>query len=131
VVESFKSMPLLMRFITGHALLCFFFLLKASIPQMGGDFSYKGQIMGFQEIWQNGLGVYLLLLGSAFPLSGVLMLRKWQYSRQLYSVVLLSAFIVPNANSDSLVYLPLALIIPCLLITYLFKYSKVRQYYGT
>jgi len=124
-------MPLILKFITIHGLFCFLFFLSAAIPGFDVNFTYKGQSMGFDEIWQNDLGVCLILIGLLFPFSAVLLLRKWQYCRQFYSLVILATFIIPNANRDSFMYLPFALIVPVLLIIYLFKYEKVKVYFGT
>jgi len=87
--------------------------------------------MGYDEIWKNGLGVHLILKGLLFPTSAILFLKKWQYCRQFYALVILATFAIPNANGDSFIYLPVALIIPCLIIAYLFKYDKVKVYFGT
>ena len=131
MVEVFKSMPILLKFITAHGLFCFLFFLSAVIPGFDVNFTYKGQSMGYDEIWRNGLGVHLILIGSLFPISAILILKKWQYCRQFYALVVLGAFIIPNANGDSFIYLPFALIMPSLLIVYLFKYGKAKVYFGT
>ncbi|WP_426357272.1 hypothetical protein ACPUVO_12445 [Pseudocolwellia sp. HL-MZ19] len=131
VVENFKSMPPILKLITVHGVFCFLFFLSAVIPGFDVNFTYKGQPMGFDEIWQNDLGVHLILIGLFFPISAVLLLKKWQYCRQFYSFVILTTFIVQNANSGSFMYLPFALIVPSLLIVYLFKYDKVKVYFGT
>ena len=131
MVEVFKSMPLLLKLITVHGLFCFLFFLSAVIPGFDVNFTYKGQPMDFEEIWRNGLGIHLILIGLLFPISAVLILRKWQYCRQFYALVILGVFVIPNANGDSFIYLPFALIIPCLLIVYLFKYGKAKVYFGT
>jgi hypothetical protein len=131
VVEDFKSMPLILKLITAHGLFCFLFFLSAVIPGFDVNFSYKGQSMGFDEIWQNDLGVHLISIGLFFPTSAILLIKKWQYCRQFYTFVILATFVIPNANGDSFIYLPFALIVPCLLIAYLFKYNKAKVYFGT
>ena len=131
MVEDFKSMPLILKFITAHGLFCFLFFLSAVIPGFDVNFSYKGQSMGFDEIWQNDLGVHLISIGLFFPTSAILLIKKWQYCRQFYAFVILATFVIPNANGDSFIYLPFALIVPCLLIAYLFKYNKAKVYFGT
>ncbi|MBB1336093.1 MULTISPECIES: hypothetical protein [unclassified Pseudoalteromonas] len=87
--------------------------------------------MGFDEIWQNDLGIHLILIGLFFPTSAILLIKKWQYCRQFYAFVILATFVIPNANGDSFIYLPFALIVPLLLIAYLFKYDKAKVYFGT
>lgn len=87
--------------------------------------------MRFDEIWQNDLGVHLILIGLFFPTSAILLIKKLQYCRQFYAFVILATFVIPNANDDSFIYLPFALIVPCLLIAYLFKYDKAKVYFGT
>jgi hypothetical protein len=124
-------MPLILKFITAHGLFCFLFFLSAVIPGFDLNFSYKGQSMGFDEIWQNDLGVHLILIGVFFPTSAILLIKKWQYCRQFYAFVILATFVIPNANGDSFIYLPFALIVPCLLIAYLFKYDKAKVYFVT
>ncbi|QBF84311.1 hypothetical protein EXU30_17745 [Shewanella maritima] len=131
MVEDFKSMPLLLKFITAHGLFCFLFFLSATIPGFDVNFSYKGQSMGYDEIWQNGLGIDLILIGSLFPISAILLLKKWQYCRQFYALIILGTFVILNVNGESFIYLPFALIIPCLLMVYLFKYDKAKVYFGT
>ncbi|MFC6439120.1 hypothetical protein [Bowmanella sp. JS7-9] len=131
MIEAFKHMPLLLKLITGHAAICILFLLKATIPGFMGDFSYRGQVMGYQEIWGNDLGVWLILIGAFFPIAGLLLVLRWKYSRQYYSLVLLCVFIIPTTSKGDFVYLPLALFVPSLIIAYLFKSKKVREYYGT
>ena len=87
--------------------------------------------MGFDEIWQNDLGVHLILIGLFFPISAILLIKKWQYCRQFYAFVILATFVIPNVNGDSFIYLAFTLIVPILLVVYLFKYDKAKVYFGT
>ncbi|WP_441004584.1 hypothetical protein [Pseudocolwellia agarivorans] len=131
MVENFKSMPPMLQFITLHGVFCFLFFLLAVIPGFDLNFTYKGQPMGFDEIWQNDLGIHLILIGLFFPISAVLLLKKWQYCRQFYSFGILTVFIVQNTDSGSFIYLFFALIIPIVLIVYLYKHDKVKVYFST
>ncbi|TAP40697.1 hypothetical protein [Alteromonas sp. KUL49] len=127
MIETYKKMPLLMKFIVGHAVFCILFLFKATVPGFMGNFSYQGQVMGFEEIWENDLGIWLIFIGSTLPIAGLLLIRCWKYSREFYSVALLSIFALPYIAKEDLVYLPFALLAPCLIVAYLFKSQKVKQ----
>ena len=72
-----------------------------------------------------------ILIGLFFPISAILILKKWLYCRQFYAFVILATFVIQNASGGSFIYLPFALVIPCLLIVYLFKYNKAKVYFGT
>lgn len=76
MIENFTSMPLILKFTTAHGLFCFLFFLSAVIPGFDVNFSYKGQSIGFDEIWQNDLGVHLISIGLFFPLALFYLLKN-------------------------------------------------------
>ncbi len=129
--KAFNRMPKLLQFITAHALFCFVFFLVAVIPFPDGILTYKGQQVGFEDIWQNNIGIHLISIGLLLPVCAILFLKRWRFCRHFYSLVILVAFTVPYANRQDYVYLPFAYVVPAVIIIYLFTSTKTREYVGT
>lgn len=91
--DSFKNMPIILKFLTMHAIACFMFFLLAVIP--GVPFTFNGQEMTFSELWSSGLGFLAILVGISMPIGGYLLLTRKPYSRLLYLLALSTGLVVP------------------------------------
>ncbi|APD85038.1 hypothetical protein BM527_02430 [Alteromonas sp. Mex14] len=64
---SFKEMPPVLKFLTGIAIFFVFLFLKATVLGMFGTFTYNGEVLEFNEIWERGFGVPLIIIGLLMP----------------------------------------------------------------
>ena len=129
--ESFKEMPPVLKFLTGMAIFFIFLFLKATVPGMFGTFTYNGEVLEFNEIWERGFGVPLIIIGLLVPLSGVSVLLKQKYSRHFYCAALVIAVSMPTLEERDFYALAFFLIAPVAAAVYLFSFNEVRRYYGT
>jgi hypothetical protein len=128
---SFKEMPPVLKFLTGMAIFFVFLFLKATIPGMFGTFTYNGEVLEFNGIWERGFGVPLILIGLLVPLAGVSVLLKQKYSRHFYCFALAVAVSMPAVAERGFYALTFFLIVPVAAAVYLFSFNEVRRYYGT
>ncbi|MCK0152932.1 hypothetical protein MWU49_04400 [Alcanivorax sp. S6407] len=127
--QAFKEMPTLLKFLTVHALACFVFFWAAVIP--GIPITFNGEVMESQEIWNKGIGLPTVAVGLVMPALGVLFLRRWRYCRQLYSVVLVSAMVVPVVLWQELPLIIFGALLSCAVIGYLFINGQARAYFSS
>lgn len=128
---SFKEMPSVLKFLTGMAFFFLFLFLKATIPGMFGTFTYNGEVLEFDEIWERGFGVPLILISLLVLSSGISILLKHKYSRHFYCFALAIAVSAPAIAEKDFYALAFFLIIPVAAAVYLFSSNAVRRYYGT
>lgn len=127
--QAFREMPTLLKFITAHALVCFVFFLAVVIPGM--PITVNGEVMESSELWSIGLGLPTAAVGLAMPVVGVLILKRWQYSRQLYALILVSVLVVPYLVWQQLVLALFGVVLSCAIISYLFINRKARAYFSS
>ncbi|MBY6212796.1 hypothetical protein KUV95_14655 [Microbulbifer agarilyticus] len=122
-------MPILLKFITGHALVCFVFFLAVVIP--GVPITFNGELMESQELWARGVGLPTIAVGLSLPVAGMLILRRWQYCRQLYSIIILSVLIAPYAYWQEIPSLIFGVVLSCAIIGYLFLNRQARAFFSS
>jgi len=127
--QAFKDMPTLIKFFTGHALFCFVFFLAAIIP--GIPITFNGEVMESQDLWAKGVGLPTAVVGLAFPIAGILILRRWPYCRQLYSVILLSVLVGPYVFWQELASVVFGAVLSSAIIAYLFLNGQARAYFSS
>ncbi len=127
--QAFKEMPILLKFMTVHALACFIFFLASVIP--GIPISFNGEVMESQQLWAKGVGLYAMVIGLVMPVIGVLFLRRWQYCRQVYSVALLSVLVFPFVLWQELTSVIFGVALSCAIIGYLFINGQARAYFSS
>lgn len=126
--QAFREMPTLLKFITVHALICFVFFLAVVIPDM--PIMVNGEVMESSELWSRGLGM-LPAVGLALPVVGVQILKRWPYSRQLYTLILVSVLVAPYLVRLQLVLALFGVVLSCAIISYLFINEKARAYFSS
>jgi len=128
VWENFKAMPRLLKFLTAHALACFFFLVVSVVPH--GRFFVSGRPVSYAEWWSSGIGLFAFLVGLVGPATGVLLLRKSRFARPAYLGFLSLGLIVPYLLFGAP---PMALAgaaAVCLAVAYLYKFPSTQQYFA-
>ena len=126
--SAFKEMPMLLKFLTAHALVCLVFFFAAVIP--GIPITFNGEVMESQELWGKGVGLPTAAVGLVFPFCGILMLRKWAYARQAYLLVFFSVMVVPYLIWKELPSLIIGLVISVAIAAYLYKEKKACAYFS-
>ena len=127
--QAFKDMPTPLKFLTTHALACFALFLAAVIP--GIPITFHGEAMESQEIWAKGAGIPTVAVGLAMPVMAILFLLRWQYCRQLYSVVFVSSMIMPFLFWQELSKVMFGMVISCAIVGYLFMNRQARAYFSS
>lgn len=127
--QAFKDMPTLLKYITGHALVCFVFFLAVVIP--GIPITFNGDVMESQELWEKGLGLPIAAIGLIMPVVGILILKRWQYSRHLYGLLLVSVLVAPYLVWQEPVSVAFGIVLSCAIIGYLFINRKARAYFSS
>ena len=127
--QSFKNMPMILKFITVHAIACFIFFVAAVIP--GTPITYNGEVMASQELWAHGVGLHIVAIGIAMPVMGMLFLQRWLYSRQLYSITFIFLMVFPFVLWQELYSAIFSAVISCVIITYLFLNRQACAYFSS
>ena len=136
MISNFFLMPGFLKFLTGMAFVCFFFIISTALP---GTVNIHGHLVSTREWWSNGSGfvfaISFILLGS----SGILMLKRAVYSRALHIAGWISsgiaALIVVNINnitmpqSESYAYAGFSLASTTVFAIYLYFNKRVRIYF--
>ncbi len=113
---NFKKMPLILKFLTVHALACLFFLLSSVFPHISSIL--EGRTITLIEWWTSGAGLLATLFGTLLPFSGFLFLKRAAISRFFYLNSMLIAFYSPAFFMDGSKY-PLGYYFSSLLIVLL------------
>ena len=79
--KNFKSMPLILKLLTAHAISCIVFLIASIIPH--SSFVMYGQSVTYSEWWGSGVGVYASILGTLMASAGFLLVTK-NHIRQMF-----------------------------------------------
>jgi len=127
--QAFKDMPKLLKFITAHALVCAILFLAVVIP--GFPIQFNGQAMESSDLWENGLAIPTAAVGIVMPALGILFLRRWQYARYLYALMIVSVLVVPYILWHQLAGAIFGFVASCAIIGYLFVNSGVRAYFNS
>ena len=127
--ESFKKMPVFLKFITVHALACFVFAVMVLVPGM--TITYNGEPMKSAELWDKGLALLIVFIGLSLPVAGVLLVKRSQYSRKFYSALLLLVMVVPYIYWQEYVSLIFGVAVSAAIIGYLFISGGVRAYFSS
>ena len=91
--KNFKEMPLILKFLTVHAVGCLFFLVSSIFPH--NSFSVEGTTVTYFEWWSSGAGMLATIFGTLLPLSGYLLLKRASIARLFYLSSMLIAFYSP------------------------------------
>ena len=127
--QAFKDMPIPLKFITAHALVCFVFFVVVVIP--GISITFNGEVMDSSELWARGLGLPTVAIGLAMPIMGVLILKRWQYARQFYALLILSVLVAPYVVWQEPVSAAFGVVLSCATIGYLFINRRVCAYFSS
>ena len=126
--ENFKSMPLILKFLTAHAIACAGFLVGSVIPH--NSFLINGRSVTYVEWWSSGTGVYASVLGMLMAIAGFLLVTKNPFSRQIYLGVLSLGLVTPyflfGEHWSSL----FSLVIVIMIAAYLLLKGSVKEYFA-
>lgn len=129
MIKAFWEMPTILKFLTAHALACFLFVIGLVIP--GSPMSFNGVPVESQEFWDKGYALPTFIIGIIMPLLGVSLLKKWVYSRHIYSVVFVLVLVAPYVYWQEIESTIFGVVLSAMVIGYLFINGKVREYFNS
>ena len=129
LVTGFKEMPVLLKFLTVHALACFLFIIAALVPAI--PFSFNGEVISITEIWSSGIGIFTVYISLVMPFCAWLMLNRKAYSRIIYLLVLSSVMIGPYVYWKEKVGVIFGVIFVSLVTVYMYGMPSVRKYFAS
>jgi len=127
--QSFRSMPLLLKFLTFHALACCVFFVGVVVPN--DSFKVDGRAIPFDELWSSGLAFFVAFVGLALPLAGVLLLRRASLARHFYIGVLVIGAVMPCLFMRDYVFAAMSVAVIGLLAWYVFDSPSAQAYFAS
>ncbi|MCU7944386.1 MAG: hypothetical protein KZQ87_17095 [Candidatus Thiodiazotropha sp. (ex Cardiolucina cf. quadrata)] len=127
--QAFKEMPTLLKFITAHALFCFFFFFAVVIP--GISITFNGELMEASDLWERGLVLPTAAMGLSMPIVGLLFLKRWQYARHIYSLLFISVMVTPYVYWQQLPAIVFGIVVSFGIIGYLFINRRACEYFSS
>ena len=129
MVAEFKEMPGILKFATVHAFGCVLFAVFYIIP--GVPISVNGREMYSEELWVDGTGIFLLLIGTIMPVCGWLMLKRHRLSRAIYLTVLTSVMVGPYVYNWDVSLFSAGIVFVVFAAWYLYGYRKSKVYFAS
>jgi hypothetical protein len=127
--NNFKSMPLILKLLTVHSLMCSMAFVFSIIPNE--SLSINGQPVTYAQWWASGVGAFASVVGLSLPLAAWLILRKSSVARPMYLACLIFALVLPYlifwrsyANAAA------GILLVALAALYLYKRQPVLAYFG-
>ena len=127
--ENFKTMPMLLKFLTAHAIACIAFLFGSVIPH--DSFSVNGQSVTYSEWWSSGIGIYVSILGALMAIAGYLLVSKKRFSRQIYLAVVPLGLVVPYLKFGEYTLAVVGVVITLGIAAYLFLKASAKEYFAS
>jgi len=131
--KNFKEMPLILKFLTVHAVACLFFIVSSIFPH--NSFSVEGSTVSYFEWWSSGAGTLATIFGTLFPLSGYLLLKRASIARVFYLSSMLIAFYSPvlfiEGSKYPGGYYISSLLLVLLLAGYLYLGKTAKAYFSS
>jgi len=119
-------MPVLLKLMTGHALVCVILFIVSVLPY--DSYGIDGRKVSQGEWWSSGAGPLASLIGLGGFAAGWAFLRKANYARQLYLAFLTSGFVVPYPFIGEAWFSLIGILVVAAAGVYLFKNRAVASY---
>ena len=126
---NFKSMPIILKFLTAQAVAGIMFLIGSIIPH--DSFSINGQSVTYNEWWNSGVGIYVSILGTGMAIAGYLLVTKNNFSRQIYLVILCLGLVAPYLKWGNYTSAFMGMFIVVIVAGYLFLKASVKDYFAS
>ena len=124
---NFKSMPLMLKFLTAQAIAGILLLIVSVIPL--ASYRIDGRSVTHAEWWGSGIGVYASVWGVLLAIAGFLLVTRKPFSRPVYLGVLSLGLVTPyflfGGHWSSL----FSLLIVAIIAAYLYLKTSVKQYF--
>ena len=127
--QAFRSMPLLLKFLTFHAVVCFVFFVGVAVPN--DLFKLNGRAVPYDEPWSSGLAFFVGFVGLAMPLAGVLLLRRTSAARHVYLFILSIGSVLPYLFMRDYVFAGASVVVIALIAWYVFGNAAVQAYFAS
>ena len=129
MIGNFKSMPTLLKFMTGHALFCITLFALALAPL--NQFEVGGRKVTYAEWISSGIGPLLALVGLAMAVAGLLFLRRNGLGRVIYLSCFGGLLTVPNILTGEYLAASFGLAVGLGVGVYFFGNKAVREYFAS
>jgi len=130
MLQNFKHMPLILKFLTAHGLMCLMLLVFSVIPNE--SMSIDGKAVTYAQWWSSGAGVFASAIGLALPFSAWLILQKSTLARPVYLSSLVLTLVFPYLifweNYGSAIA---GAVLVMLVAGYLYRKQSVVAYFGS
>jgi len=126
---NFKSMPVFLKLLTFHALVCLSIFLVSVIPR--DHFVLDNHNVSYGEWWSSGAGPLCAVLGLAMAVSGLLFLSKVGFGRVVYLAIFGGCLTIPFMLSHDFLPATMGASIAAAIGYYLFKSRGVRAYFAS
>lgn len=130
MLQNFKHMPLILKLLTAHGLLCLMLLVFSIIPNE--SMSIDGKAVTYEQWWSSGAGVFASAVGLALPFSAWLILKKSTLARPVYLSSLVLTLVLPYLifwqNYGSAIF---GAVLVMLVAGYLYGKQSVVAYFGS
>jgi hypothetical protein len=118
---------MLLKLMTGHALVCVILFIVSLLPY--DSYGIDGRQVSRAEWWSSGAGPLASLIGLFGFAAGCALLKKANYSRQLYLAFLTGGFVVPYPFIGEAWFSLIGIFIVTAAGVYLFKNKAVASYF--
>jgi len=127
VRANFFAMPILLRLMTGHALVCVILFVVSVLPY--DSYGIDGRQVSQAEWWSSGVGPLVSLIGLLGFAAGWSFLKKKRYARELYLAFLTAGLVVPYPFMGEAWFSVIGIFIVIAAGFYLFKNGAVASYF--
>ena len=125
--NNFKRMPVILKFLTAHAIACIVFFIGSVIPHDG--FSINNQPVTYEEWWSSGMGVFASLVGISMPLTAWQLLNRTHYSRIIYMAAIFSVMVLPYIYIGQYNLALFGLLFVAIIYWYLYIKESTKAYF--
>jgi len=127
VRSNFLAMPILLKLMTGHALVCVILFIVSVMPY--DSYGIDGCQVSQAEWWSSGMGPLMSLIGLFGFTAGISLLKKKRYARELYLAFITAGIVVPYPFMGEAWFSVIGILIVIAAGVYLFKNGAVASYF--
>lgn len=122
-------MPILLKFLSAHALGCIVFVFASIFPF--ASFRIHDRYVTHSEWWSSGIGAYVSMFGTLMAIAGYLLVSRQRFSRHVYTAVVLLGLVAPSLKLGEPVAAIFGVAVTLVVAAYLFLKASVKKYFAS